>query len=215
MTFADSRDGTSEVAAVGEVGAAPVSAVIGGTRIYGFTASARSTDNSYISANAHGQIEKHALISPLLGIFLFLVGISAAGYVAFRPKPPELIKIMRFTAVPPTVSQTQTTMLTWEVNGISPSDRHLLLSHHVGDKGMEIIDGELPATAGKQEVTPDVPFTIYKLTASGSRDQKPVRDTVKVNVIPLKPPAKPVIKFFTIAPRKIHAGETVTLSWAP
>src|SRR6185369_14457729 len=50
-----------------------VSAILGGSRLYGFTATARSIADSYISANAHGQIEKHALISPLLGIFVLLL----------------------------------------------------------------------------------------------------------------------------------------------
>ncbi len=190
-----------------------VAAQVGGTRIYGFTASARSTDDSYISANSHGQIEKHALISPLLGIFLLLLGLSCAGYVAFRPKPPELIKIAHFTAVPKTVEQGRPTTLTWEVNGLSSSDRHLVLSHHVGENGAEITDGELAADAGKQDVIPEVPFSVYMVTARGTRDQKPVRDLVTVRVNKAPEPLKPVIKDFVATPLKIHVGDKVMFSF--
>ncbi|HLJ55098.1 MAG TPA: hypothetical protein VKT77_08645, partial [Chthonomonadaceae bacterium] len=127
-----------------------VASLIGGTRIYGYTASARSTDDSYISANAHGQVEKHALISPLLGIFLLLLGLGGGAFIAFRPKPPEPIKIYKFAAVPSTVEQGRTTTLTWEVTGLAPTERHLILSHQVGENGTPITDGELPADAGKQ-----------------------------------------------------------------
>jgi hypothetical protein len=191
-----------------------VSALIGGTRIYGFTASARSTEDSYISTNAHGQIEKHALISPLLGIFLLLLGLTGAGFLAFRPKPPEIIRIVHYTAVPKIVEQGRPTTLTWEVNGLAASDRHLLLSHHIGEDGAEITDGELPSDAGKQDVIPELPFTVYTVKATGSRDQKPVRESVKVVVIKAPAPLKPVIKQFTATPRKIHVGDPVSLTWS-
>lgn len=191
-----------------------VSALIGGTRIYGFTASTRSTDDSYVSANAHGQIEKHALISPLLGIVLLLLGLSGGVYLATRPKPAEPIKITKFAAVPTQVEQGQTTTLTWEVHGLSAGDRHLVLSHRVGEKGAEIVDGELPTEAGKETVTPEYPTAIYTLTARGSRDQKPDHDTIKVNVTLPKALPKPVINKFVATPRKIHPGDTVTLSWS-
>src|SRR5262249_39019335 len=79
------------------------SAILGGARLYGFTASARSVADSYISANAHGQIEKHALISPLPGIFVLLLALAAGGYYLFQPKPLPQIKINAFNAAPPKV----------------------------------------------------------------------------------------------------------------
>jgi hypothetical protein len=189
------------------------SSLLGGTRIYGFTASTRSVEDSYIAANAHGQIEKHALISPLVGIFLMLLGLTGGGIFLFRPKPPELIKITKFAAVPKQIEQGQPTTLTWEVSGIAPADRHLVLSHHVGENGAEIVDGELPTEAGKEAVTPEYPTTAYTLTARGARDQKIVKQTTWVKVTPAKAPPKPVIKQFVASPRKIHLGDTVTLSW--
>jgi len=188
-------------------------ALMGGTRIYGFTASARSTDDSYVSANAHGQVEKHALISPLLGIFLLLLGISGASYVAFQPKPPEPIVINKFRAVPTSVQQGRNTTLTWEVNGLSSGARHLILSHHVGENGAEITDGELPTDAGKQDVIPDLPFTVYTLTARGTKGQKQKVDKVTVNVTKAPAPLKPVIRTFDVNPRKIHVGDSVNIAW--
>lgn len=188
-------------------------ALIGGTRIYGFTASARSTDDSYVSANSHGQVEKHALVSPLLGIFFLLLGIAGAGYVAFRPKPPEPIIINKFRAVPSIVEQGRNTTLTWEVSGLAAGGRHLLLSHKVGEKGQEITDGELPTDAGKQDVVPELPFTVYTLTARGTRDQKQKIDKVTVTVNKAPAPLKPVIKNFVVNPRKIHVGDSINISW--
>lgn len=191
-----------------------VSALFGGTRIYGFTASARSTDDSYVSANAHGQIEKHALISPLFGIFLLLAAIAGGAFVIFRPKPPEVIRIVHFTATPRVVDAGTGATLTWEVSGLSPNDRHLLLTHRVGENGTEIQDGELPSYVGNQPVKADPPFTVYTLTARGSSDQKPAVQSVKVTVLPPKPVPKPIIKQFVVTPRKIHVGDTVSFSWS-
>jgi hypothetical protein len=202
-----------QTAVVGLAVRPKVAALVGGTRIYGFTASARSTDDSYISANAHGQIEKHALISPLLGIFLLLLAITGAGIVAFRPKPLQPIKIARFMAVPKTVEQGRTTILTWEVNGLTRPDRQLVLSHHSGENGAEIIDGEVPQDNSKQEVTPDLPLTVYTLTAKGSPGQKPDKASVTVHVTKAPAPPPPVIKVFTVNPRKIHLGDSVTFVW--
>ncbi len=188
--------------------------LVQGTRIYGFSASARSTDDSYVSANAHGQIEKHALVSPLLGIFVLMLGITGAAVVAFRPKEPEQIKIVHYAAVPSTVEQGRTTTLTWEVSGLAPTDRHILLSHHVGEAGTEITDGELPSDAGKQDVIPEMPITVYTLTAKGTRDQKPMALKFVVHVTKAPAPAKPVITAFLVRPAKIHVGDSVTLSWS-
>jgi hypothetical protein len=202
-----------QTAVVGLAVRPKVAALIGGTRIYGFTASARSTDDSYICTNVHGQIEKHALISPLFGIFLLLLAITSAGIVAFRPKPLQPIKIARFIAVPKTVEQGRTTILTWEVNGLTRPERQLVLSHHVGENGAEIIDGEVPQDNSKQEVTPDLPLTVYTLTAKGSQGQKPDKSSVTVHVIKAPAPPAPVIKMFAVNPRKIHLGDAVTFIW--
>ena len=63
------------------------SSILGGVRLYGFTITARSVNDSYVSASVHGQVEKQALISPLMGIFLLLLGFAVGGYVGFRRTP--------------------------------------------------------------------------------------------------------------------------------
>ena len=187
-------------------------ALIGGTRIYGFSASARSHDDAYVSANAHGQIEKHALVSPLLGIFLLLLGFGGAAFAFFKPKAPEPVKILKFAAFPKQLVQGQATTLTWEVSGLQSANRHLILSHTVGNNGAEITDQELKDDNFSMKVTPDG-STTYHLKAYNSGGLKPVFSSTDVKVTMAPDPPKPVISSFTASPTKIHQGESVMLTW--
>ncbi len=186
--------------------------LIGGTRIYGFSASARSHDDAYVSANSHGQIEKHALISPLLGIFLLLLGFGGSAVAFFKPKAAEPVKILKFACFPKQLVQGQPTTLTWEVSGLQQGARHLILSHTAGNNGVEIIDLDIKDDNASMKVSPD-DTTTYHLKAYNSGGPKPANATAAVKVTPIKDPPKPVIASFTGSPMKIHQGESVMLSW--
>ncbi|HEV2471623.1 MAG TPA: hypothetical protein VGS41_03095, partial [Chthonomonadales bacterium] len=187
-----------------------ISALIGGARLYGFTVSARSAVDGYVSADAHGQIEKHALISPLLGIFLLLLASAAGGWALFRPHPPLPIQIHSFRADPSKVMSGQQVTLTWDV---TPTYRQLILSHRVGADGVRIVDSTLPSAAGHFEVTPAMPKTTYMLEARGGAGQKTVDRQLEVNVAPQPPPPAPVVTSFRADPPVIHQGDSVVLSW--
>ena len=208
------KPGQSEIV---PLGARPrASSVIGGARLYGFSATARSVADAYLSANSHGQIEKRALISPLLGIFLLLLGAAGAAFVFFRPQPPQPIYISRFAATPKAVQEGQPTTLTWE---FSPNTR-AILRHSVGANGTDIAepDAQQPkSNVGSITVTPQFPFTTYTLEIQRGDNQqikgKPL-SSLEIKVVAAPKPKPPKISGFSAEPSAVHAGEPVTLRWS-
>lgn len=186
------------------------SSLLGGTRLYGFTVSARSVADSYISANAHGQIEKRALISPLLGIFLALLGIVGFGIWKFRPTPPPPLVINSFAASEKRVNAGMEVALTWEV---SPSDSQIVIWRRVKQDGVDVADpGPQRSAVSSIRVRPEAPLTVYTLVVKGPNGSKKEK-TVTVEVTPPPPAPKPTLKFFRADPPIIHQGESVMLSW--
>ena len=190
-----------------------VSSILGGVRLYGFTITARSVNDSYVSASVHGQVEKRALISPLLGIFLLLLSFGVAGYAFFRPRPMPPAQIHSFNAVPTKAAFGQAITLSWDVDNA----RQIILSHHVKkgtQEGEEVNDpGEQSAKVGNIQVKPEYPTTIYRLLVRGASGQRELTKEVKVDVAapPIPQPAK--VKSFDVEPSRIHAGDPVRLSW--
>jgi hypothetical protein len=186
-----------------------VSSVLGSPRLYGFTVSARSVTDSYVSTNAHGQIEKHALISPLLGIFCLLLGLAGGGWWVFHPRPVPPPTIHVFSVSADNVKYGQEVTLTWDV---SKNYRQLVLFHRVNGKPPDQADGELPTAVGSITVKPQYPETTYELIARYG-NQKEVKKEIEIQVGPPPIMPKPSIKFFSADPLIIHQGETSTLMW--
>lgn len=187
-----------------------VSSLLGGQRLYGFTVSARSVEDSYISANTHGQVEKHALVSPLLGIFVLLLAFAGAGWLLMRPRPPVPVGIHFFNAERTHVTAGQDVKLSWDV---SPNYRQIILYHQVGHKGALIADGEQHSAAGSIHVQPDPPQTTYTLVVRGDGNQRKASDPIAIDVTPAPAPPKPVLKTFSADPPVIHLGESTVLNW--
>ncbi len=186
-----------------------VSAILGSPRLYGFTVSARSVSDSYVSANAHGQLEKHALISPLMGIFLLLLGLAGGGWWAFHPRPVPPPTINMFSASAPSVKYGQDLTLSWDV---SKNYRQLVLFRHVKGRPTNEAEGELASAVGSITVKPQYPETTYLLVARYG-NQKEVHKEIAIDVgRPPKVP-RPTIRFFTADPPVLHQGEATTLSW--
>ncbi len=188
---------------------------IGGPRLYGFSVSARSVDDPYVSAKTQGQIEKHAMISPMLGIFLLLLGFGSGAFILYQKThvPPPPIRIAAFAVSPPTVSADSKVTLTWDVQGEHPD---LKLKHHVGKDGGDVYDGTMKEAAGNISVTiesTDKPETIYYTLMASGPGNGPIEKTVAISVIPAPAPPKPVIRKFTAEPSVVHVGEPVTLAW--
>jgi plastocyanin len=190
-----------------------VSSILGGVRLYGFTITARSVNDSYVSASVHGQIEKQALISPLLGIFLLLLGFGVGGYFAFRPHPSPPAVIHSFNAVPTKAAYGQAVTLSWDV--ANPSQ--IIIKHYVkkgNEESQEVNDpGEQHANVGTIQVKPEYPTTYYTLDVRQGNGQKDLTREIRIDVSapPIPPPAK--VKSFDADPIRIHAGDTVRLSW--
>src|SRR5579884_765099 len=130
-----------------------VSSALGGTRLYGFTVSARSTEDSYVSASAHGQVEKHALISPLLGIFLLLLGFGGAGWWFLRPQPLKPPVINSFSSSNSHVDSGQDITLSWDVSN-API---IIIKSRVGKGGETAMPGEQKQMVGFVTVKPAPP----------------------------------------------------------
>lgn len=186
--------------------------VLGGVRLFGFTVTTRSVEQPIFSATTHGQIEKRALISPLLGIFLLLLLFGAAGWVLTRPHPPEPLVIKAFTAVPDHVNSGQDVTLNWDV---SPLNSRVIITTRLGPRGAEIMSpGEMRGAVGSVTVKPEFPGAHYTLVVrdpSGRLKDRRMERRVLVNPPP-RPPALKIVQF-RAEPAKIHTGETVTLSW--
>jgi hypothetical protein len=189
-----------------------VSTILGGVRLYGFTVTARSAEDSYVSANAHGQLEKHALISPLLGIFLLLMVLGTGGYVLFRPHPVPPAEIRAFNAVPTTVIYGSDVTLSWDVTNAS-SAQQIIIKRRRGKAGTEVNDpGEQHGGVGSVTVKPERPLTIYTLVVR-QNGLKDLKKEVSIEVDAPPPLPTPVIESFQAEPAIIHAGDTVRLSW--
>ena len=187
-----------------------VSSVWGSTRLYGFTVSARSVDDSYVSANVSGQIEKHALISPFLGIFLLLLALGGGGFFLLRPPTPKPIVIHSFTTSAAKIVSGVPVTLSWDVSGTA---QQFIIKHKVGKDGQEIVDGEQSKPAGSLEVKPLSPQTTYILVVRGPGSPKDLNKQLTVDVLP-GPKANPaVIKKFDASPTRVHPGDPILLSW--
>lgn len=173
----------------------PVStAMLGATRLYGFTVTARSIHDSFVSATTHGQLEKRALISPTLGIFLALLFLGAIGWTIFHPRP---VVINRFTASPMQVQAGQPVVLSWDVSNMKAGS-------------IQPEPGPIKSSIGVVSVLPQQ-TTTYTLYVRGATGDKSATQTV--TVIPLPPPAKPAIQSFSASPSVLHPGDSTTLSW--
>lgn len=186
------------------------SALLGGSRLIGFVVTVRSVQNAYVAMKAHGQLEKRALISPLMGIFLLLLTFLGVAAYYFWPRPEVPAKIEGFV-----VSQTRTeagreVTLSWDVTG---GYQQILIRRRVGGNNWENLPGEQNRAAGSVLVVPEPPKTEYELIVRGRGSSIPLRRTVIVVVNPPPPAPKPKIESFVAVPDRIHLGEIVTLEW--
>lgn len=169
--------------------------MIGSTRLYGYTVTARSTEDSYVSAAANGQLERKALISTVAFGILAVLAALLIVFMAFRPRP---VAIRSFTSSAPKVVAGQKVTLSWDIA-------------NMGD-GSYIMPGNIPVTSsvGSRDIQPTEP-TNFTLVARGAGGEQ--RRSVMIDVTPAPPMPKPEISEFSATPRKVHQGDSVTLAW--
>lgn len=184
---------------------------LGSPRLYSFQVSARSSEDRYVTAKTQGQLERRALISPLAGLFLLLIGFGSAGYYFLRPVPAIPAKLESFEVTPLIAAEGSPVTLTWKVTGDKPA---ITLSHHIGQDSTEIVDGELTQRSGNEAVKPIGPQTTYTLTVNTlGNEGKGVSKSVTVNVNAKPAAPKPVLMELTADNTKVHVGEPVIISW--
>ncbi len=187
-------------------------AFFGGMRLYSFTVSARAVDNPYVAANAHGQLERHALLSPGVGIFLLLLAIGAPIAYTLRPKPPIPLQVNKFVGVPDRVKAGDEVTLSWDVaSGYS----QIVITKRVNSQeAVALPEQPKPEqNVGSLTTRPDPLQTTYTLIVRGQSGQKDLEKKFTVNVSPPPPTKASTLKYFRVDPEIVHQGEPVMLSW--
>lgn len=200
-----------------------VSAWLGNPRLFGFTVWARSMDDSYVAGKTQGQIERYALLSPVVGLLLVVVLLGTAGYALFRPPKPPITRIVAFNITPQVVTAGAPVTLSWNVQGehlkFTLSHREVALPNEpssVNETSNQAVYDVPPNTSsGNLTVTPTlsnhVEILRYTLTAKGTGGHAESTAQVQVNPAPLPPP--PTLQSFTADSTEIHLGEPVTFTW--
>lgn len=172
--------------------------LLGATHLYGYTVTARSVDDSYVSATASGQLERHALLSPLVAIIVLLMALGAGGYALFRPKPVPPPVIRAFTATPAQVMAGDPVTLSWDVR-------------HLGEGSLIQPDNiAVKEPVGSVKLQPQQTTTYTLVIRSGPHE---TAQSIEVLVKPRPRPPKAKIVDFRATQTRIHAGDTITLSW--
>jgi len=188
-----------------------VSSIVGGSRLYQFSATARSVDDSYLAGSVHGQIEKRALISPLVGIFAILMVVGVGLWLRLRPPALKPIHINSFTANLTRVVSGSSVLLSWDVSGTNPQ---IILQKRVGEDGQDVNDpGEQSKPVGVVSVKPDGTKTYFTLIVRGPNGQSDLKKDIAIAVDPPPTPPQPRISRFDADYLKVHPGDFVNLSF--
>ncbi len=175
--------------------------VFGVGRLFSFVITARSVEDSYVSCNVTGQIERRAFVSPFVAALLLLILAGFGSWALFRPRP---VVIESFTESPAQVTRGQAITLAWVLGNFGRGAQAYI-------KGSDNTTIPVSAPAGSVKVTPDL-TTTYELVAQGGG--KTDRRTSQVIVVPGPKPLAPRISSFTASRELVHQGDTVTLTWS-
>jgi hypothetical protein len=184
--------GTETVGLVVEPRSRPL---VGSARLYQFTATARSSTDAYVSSSAHGQLERKAILSTVVASLLLAAIVLAGGWWVLRPRP---VRVRSFTAEPKQVVAGEPVTLSWDIENAG--------------EGTKIVPGNLPvrSAVGTVVVKPEAP-TVYTLLARGGGRE--VKRDASVIVTPRPPTPVARIREFTASQKRIHQGDSVTLTW--
>src|SRR5579871_4218929 len=169
--------------------------MLGAGRLYGYTVTARSAHDTFVSGTTHGQLERRALLSPLTLIGVLVLALLGGLGFYLRPRP---IQIPSFTVTPAQVLAGDQVTISWKVN--NASDVYIQPENLHRTEAM-----------GSVKVPVDQTTTFSLVARAGSREKQ--SQAITVTVAPRPSPPKPRILAFTATQSKIHQGETVTLSW--
>ncbi len=119
-------------------------------------------------------------------------GGQGTARVAISTRAPSLVRILRFTANPPTIKSGATSTINWQVENADT----------VEISGIGLVD----KTQGSTQVSPKE-TTTYKITAKNRNSE--ANETITITV------DKPAVRIisFAASPANINLGQTSTLSW--
>jgi hypothetical protein len=170
--------------------------ILGSTRLYGYTITARSVTDSFVSASANGQLERHALLSIVALAILVIIALGTAAFFMFRPHPAV---INSFNVSPRQIVAGESVTVSWDVSN--------------ANEGIFILPENIRKStpAGSMKIALDTTTTFTLIARYGGG--KEIKQSVTAVVTPAPIPAKPKIVSFTGSQKRVHEGETVTLSW--
>lgn len=173
--------------------------VIAGTKLYGFTASARSVHHPNTAASAQAQLEQRPLLTPGVLAFLAFAALMLLAWFALTPKPP----VVSLTVLPPQVLQGETIHITWQAR---ESTRIRLTINGT------VIGEDLPVQGDYEyKATTTDPILVSATPYKDSKAGAPKAQTVTVTVPPQAP--EPAILQFEARDRVITFGESIFLKY--
>jgi hypothetical protein len=176
--------------------------LLGSGKLIGFTITSRSAQDSYVSANVHGQVERRPFLSTLTVWLILIVALAGILWAAFRPRPAV---IYSFTANPMVVTAGSPVTLTW-TGAYFGEGSYIACANQPGNTPITKSSGSISLPAPLQPGL--AVFTL--IVRNGSHD---IEKDVRVNVQPAPVPPKPRILSFKSSLTKIHQGDTISLSW--
>jgi hypothetical protein len=172
---------------------------VGSAQLYGATVTARNIEDPKVAATAQAQVERRALLSPVLLLMLLVIGALASVWFAMRPKPPTIDMFDVDTAE---VFVDDTVKLTWSASNA----RSVTIETTDG-----ILMQGLPATGSKAiKITKTTTYFAYAVNEMG-RSKQPREVTVVAKIVP-QPPAAQILTF-SVEPSTVNVGATATVKY--
>jgi len=176
-----------------------------GSRLFGFSVSARSVESPSVVCSAQAQLERKPILSPMAAIFGVLLLVLAIGWWELMPKPPAMY--MLSVDPNPVVEGNQVTVK-WKADPLSKV-RLSIGSYEdmLPSEGERTFPATIPASSA-DTASADRPYSV-KVTAVAIRDGKESEPkTADIEVDKAPRPPKPEIKQFTIQPKVLVKGST-------
>jgi len=172
--------------------------VIATPRLYGFSVSARSIENTHVFSGTQGQIERRGLFSPAtLFSLLTLVILTVAGFLLW-PRPA---RVLEFDVTPASVTQGEDVTVSWRTDHAN--------SVRLVFEGQQL--EKLDKPSGTFTFTPP---RSGRLTISAEGSMGQVVGPEKTITVTAKPAAAtPEFVEFKVSPTQVRPDQPVTIHW--
>ncbi|MEP0765254.1 MAG: hypothetical protein HRF45_01760 [Fimbriimonadia bacterium] len=167
-------------------------------RLYGFTVSARSVENSHVSASTQGQVERRGVISPsVLVTVLVLLAISTVVWLLW----PRAAVVAHFAVDRNAVMKGESVTVSWRT--LHSNSVRLEFNGRVIGSNLE--------TQGSMKFTPEESGRLV-LVAQGNMGETPSREELITIQLPEALPPPEILEL-SVNPKTIRKGEPVTITY--